>query len=74
MQLLEAAKKDAKIAAGIDNAEYSPLLAWLVENVHQHGRSLTPGEIAVKATGRELTADPYVEYLHRKYEEIYRLE
>ncbi|WP_019010552.1 carboxypeptidase M32 [Deinococcus aquatilis] len=73
VQLLEAARQTPDIAAGIDQAEYAPLLAWLTENVHQHGRSLTPEQITVAATGRPLTADPYVAYLHEKYEGIYGL-
>ncbi|GAA5502806.1 carboxypeptidase 1 [Deinococcus xinjiangensis] len=74
VQLLEAAKQDAAIAAGIEQANYAPLLAWLVENVHQYGRSRLPNEIAQGATGRTLTADPYVKYLHDKYEGIYGLK
>jgi carboxypeptidase Taq len=74
VQLLEAAQADAGVAAGLERAEYGPLLAWLVENVHQHGRSLTPAEITERATGRALSADPYVAYLHAKYGEIYGLE
>ncbi|MHA0042718.1 carboxypeptidase M32 [Deinococcus sp. PEB2-63] len=73
VQLLEAARQDAGVAAGIDRAEYGPLRAWLVEQVHQHGRSLTPAELTVQATGRPLSADPYVAYLTRKYGEIYNL-
>lgn len=74
VQLLEAAQTDAAVASGIQNAEYAPLLAWLTEHVHQHGRSLTPGQIAQQATGRPLDAGPYVAYLHRKYAEIYGLQ
>lgn len=74
VQLLEAAKTDPAVAAGVERAEYGPLLAWLVENVHQHGRSLPPAEIIERATGRPLTADPYVAYLHEKYEGIYGLK
>lgn len=73
VQLLEAARQDAGVAAGINRAEYGPLRAWLVEQVHQHGRSLTPAELTVQATGRPLSADPYVAYLTRKYGEIYSL-
>lgn len=74
VQLLEAAKQNPDVASGIERAEYAPLLAWLVENVHQHGRSLLPNEIAERVTGRTLSADPYVKYLHDKYEGIYGLK
>ncbi|WP_102128502.1 carboxypeptidase M32 [Deinococcus planocerae] len=74
VQLLEAARRDPEIAAGIERAEYAPLLAWLAEQVHSHGRSLTPAELTERATGRALSADPYVAYLHAKYEDIYGLK
>lgn len=74
VQLLEAAQRDPAVAQGVGAAEYGPLRAWLVEHVHQHGRSLTPAELTVQATGQALSADPYVAYLHRKYGGIYRLD
>lgn len=73
VQLLEAAQRDERIRAGVQRAEYAPLLAWLTENVHQYGRSLTPAELTQQATGRPLSADPYVAYLHEKYTAIYGL-
>ncbi|WP_216329484.1 carboxypeptidase M32 [Deinococcus aestuarii] len=74
VQLLEAARRDAEVAAGVGRAEYGSLLAWLARHVHGHGRSLTPAELTERATGRPLTADPYVAYLHAKYEDIYGLK
>ncbi|ASN81651.1 carboxypeptidase M32 [Deinococcus ficus] len=74
VQLLEAAQRDPAIAAGVQAAEYGPLREWLVQHVHRHGRSRTPEELTVQATGRPLTADPYVAYLHAKYEDIYNLK
>ncbi|MBB5378900.1 carboxypeptidase Taq [Deinococcus metalli] len=74
VQLLEAAQRDPAVAEGVAQAEYGPLLAWLTEHVHQYGRSLTPGELTERATGRPLSADPYVAYLHAKYEDIYGLK
>lgn len=74
VQLLEAAKQDPAIAAGIERAEYAPLLAWLAQNIHQYGRSLTPTQLTQQATGQGLTADSYIAYLHQKYGEIYGLD
>lgn len=73
VQLLEAAQRDPAVAAGVAAAEYGPLLEWLVREVHQYGRSLTPPELIVQATGRPLSADPYVAYLEAKYGDIYGL-
>ena len=73
VQLLEAAKRDPEIAAEVDRAEYGRLRGWLVQNVHQYGRSKTPTEITVAATGGPLSADAYVKYLEDKYGDIYGL-
>jgi len=73
VQLLDAAKQDADIAADLQKAEYGRLREWLVQNVHQFGRSRTPGEIVMGATGRPLSADAYVTYLEDKYGDIYGL-
>jgi carboxypeptidase Taq len=74
VQLLDAAKQDAEIAADVERAEYGRLREWLVQNVHQYGRSRTPGEIVQAATGRPLSADAYVRYLEDKYTDIYGLK
>ncbi|WP_424950370.1 carboxypeptidase M32 [Deinococcus sp.] len=73
VQLLEAAKGDAGIAEEVERAEYSRLRGWLVQNVHRYGRSRTPHEITVGATGKPLGADAYVKYLEDKYSDIYGL-
>ncbi len=74
VQLLDAARADPEIAAEVERAEYGKLRAWLVEHVHQYGRSRTPSEIVQAATGKPLSADGYVAYLESKYTEIYGLE
>ncbi|WP_350244076.1 carboxypeptidase M32 [Deinococcus sonorensis] len=74
VQLLDAARQDPAIEAEVQQAEYGLLREWLVTNVHQYGRSLTPVELTVQATGRPLSADSYVQYLEQKYTDIYRLD
>lgn len=74
VQLLEAAKKESQIATEVEQANYDSLSKWLVEHVHQYGRSLTPNELTERATGQALTADPYVDYLWQKYGEIYGVQ
>lgn len=60
---------DTQIAKG----EFVPLLSWLRENVHQYGSKYLPKELVVKATGEPLTSRYYVEYLNKKYSDIYAL-
>jgi len=71
-QLLAQLKKDvptavAEIAAG----NFTPVNTWLKENVHGPSRVLTPGTLVKKVTGKELSAQFFVDYLNEKYSKIY---
>jgi carboxypeptidase Taq len=66
-QLFQTAKKQRKIAAALDNADYAPLLTWLRTNVHAHGAALTPQEIMQSATGRPTEAKGYLKHLRERY-------
>jgi carboxypeptidase Taq len=53
--------------------DFAPVLAWLRENVHRHGASLSPGELIAKATGSALDPSHFARYLKAKYAEVYGL-
>lgn len=59
-ELLEAGKLDS-------------IHGWLAENVHKHGAVYTFGELIEKATGEELQLNHYINYLQKKYFEVYKL-
>ncbi len=80
--LFEAAARD--LGAADDSAEggfgeafargeFAPLLAWLREHIHRHGRSRTAPEILLGATGQTLGAGPWLAYARRKYGALYGL-
>jgi len=60
---------DAMLAAG----EFAPLRSWLHEHVHQHGRRYGAAELCRRATGRDLSSEPFLTYLERKLVHAYRL-
>jgi carboxypeptidase Taq len=67
-QLLEALRADlpdldAEIAAG----RFGDLIGWLRENVHRVGASLSSQELIRNATGRPLSASPWLRYAEGKY-------
>jgi carboxypeptidase Taq len=62
-----------QLKAQIEQGEFSDLLAWLRENIHQHGAKFEPMELLERVTGNRLTAEPYVQYLQHKFGEIYGL-
>jgi carboxypeptidase Taq len=73
-QLMEAIEKDLpdhaeQFAAG----EFAPLLGWLHDRVHRHGRKFTPAELLDRAIGQPMDAGPWIAYIERKFGEIYGL-
>lgn len=47
---------------------------WLKKNIHQCGSEMTSEEIVHKATGKYLTARPFLEYLKKKYYALYEID
>ena len=58
---------DTLIAAG----EFSPLLGWLRENIHTHGRRYTPDQLCERATGKPVSDRPLLDYLTAKLYPVY---
>ena len=54
-------------------AEIAGLMDWLRENIHQHGRALSPSELVLRATGRKLDHQAFVRYASDKFSDLYRL-
>ena len=61
------AERDAMFARG----EFRPLLDWLVEHVHRHGRRYGARELVARITGGEPSAEPLMNHLNRKASEFY---
>jgi carboxypeptidase Taq len=57
----------------IREGDFEPLHEWFRENVHQHGRRYTIDELVREATGEDLTADYFLDYVNEKFGEIYDL-
>ena len=55
----------------INKSNYSSLLNWLRENIHQHGRRYLRNELLEKSTGETLNAKPYIAYLKDKASQVY---
>lgn len=67
-QLMFAAeKKIPGLPDQLAQGNYAPLLHWLRENVHQHGRKYLPAELMRRATGEPTQARYRIEYLRHKY-------
>jgi len=60
---------EAQIGAG----EFSPLLDWLRENIHRHGRKFTAVELLQRVCGSGLDAAPWLGYVRDKFGALYEL-
>ena len=73
-QFFEAAKSRVPgLTDALAAGEYAPLRAWLTENIYQHGRTYAPHELLERATGQDLSVEPYLRYLNEKYRDLYDL-
>jgi carboxypeptidase Taq len=68
-QMFSAAQKSIpQLQSQIANKNYGPLLNWLRENVHRHGKTYSARELCIKATGEELDFKYFMDYVHNKYQ------
>ncbi len=73
-QLWAAAREElTDLDAGIAAGDFSPLLRWLRENIHQHGRRFPAPELCERVTQRPLSHDPLIGYLREKLTPLYGL-
>lgn len=71
-QLLETIQHDVPdLWERVELGDFVSLLVWLREHVHRYGRRKTAVEIVTEATGRKPSAEPYLQYLERKYGALY---
>jgi carboxypeptidase Taq len=62
------------LPAQFERGEFLPLREWLRDNLHKHGRKFTPKETLKKVTGADaVQVGPYVNYLTKKFTDIYGL-
>jgi carboxypeptidase Taq len=52
---------------------FKDILEWLRINVHCHGAKFEPQILIQKVTGSKINPQPYMNYLKKKYEQIYQL-
>jgi carboxypeptidase Taq len=60
--------------AHVERGEFSPILTWLREKVHRHGRKYPPALLVQKATGKPLSAEAFIRYVKNKFGELYGLK
>ena len=73
-QLWECILKDIpNLPSQIEEGEFTALLSWLREKIHNPGSRYEPQELVQRVTGRKIDPQPYIRYLNQKYADIYGL-
>ena len=68
-QFFEQARADlGDLDAQFERGDFRPLLDWLREKIHRHGKRYRAGELARRITGKELSAEPLLRHLRKKAE------
>lgn len=71
-QFFAQAEKDiSKLTELIAANNTKPLLDWLRDNIHQHGKRYSATDLCKRITGEPLNADYFMTYAEKKYEVIY---
>ena len=73
-QFFEQGRKDlGDLDAMFARGEFKPLLDWLREKIHRHGKRYTARQLVKRITGSELSADPLMRHLENKAREFYHV-
>jgi carboxypeptidase Taq len=71
-QLLAALAKDTQDWRNqLAQGNLENIRVWLTKKVHSQGNLYDPADLIKRITGKELDAEPYLEYLQEKYSRLY---
>jgi carboxypeptidase Taq len=69
VQIWDRARADlGDVEEQFARGEFAPLREWLREQVYRHGGMYPPRELLQRVTGSDLDPEPYLAYLHAKFE------
>ena len=69
----DALKKIPQLPEDYKKGQFSNLLSYLKENIHQYGSTYRANELIKRVTGEDLNSDYFLKYIEKKFYPIYRL-
>ncbi|OMF38241.1 carboxypeptidase M32 [Paenibacillus sp. FSL H8-0548] len=66
-------KEQKSFWTNVGNGELLPVKEWLSERIYKYGKLRTPSELIQNVTGKPLDPQYLVDYLTKKYTDIYKL-
>lgn len=73
VQMLAAMEQDFDPWADVAKGDLSRVTSWLGEKIHRHGKLLTPPQLLRNAIGTDFDPTCYVDYLTKKFTDLYHL-
>jgi carboxypeptidase Taq len=71
-QFFEQAKSDlGSLDEHFARGDFAPLLGWLRDRIHRHGRRYTAAQLVQRVTGKSLSSDALIQHLTAKVEKYY---
>lgn len=71
-ELYQAAERElGSLQQMFAEGEFVPLLRWLREKIHRHGRTFAPADLIRRATGVEPSGQPLIDSLRSRYLPLY---
>jgi carboxypeptidase Taq len=70
-QVRNAAKQELDFDGLIREGKFGPIREWMTENIHKHGQRYKSQELVRRATGEEITAEHFLDYIEEKYRSLY---
>ncbi|MBQ2998764.1 MAG: carboxypeptidase M32, partial [Oscillospiraceae bacterium] len=70
-QMLAKMREDLDVEAVIASGSLKPIADWLGEKIHQYASMYDPEELFIKVCGAPFDPTYYVEYLEKKFSDIY---
>ncbi len=68
-----AVNANPNIPEHISQGQFDPLRDWLTENLYQYGSQFTAAEILKRVTGKDLSIEPFMDYIQQKFGTLYSL-
>lgn len=72
-QMLKKMKEDIDVDSVCSSGTLKPIADWLTEKIYQYASLYDPEELFKMVCGEEFDPEYYIEYLEKKYSDIYKL-
>ncbi|MDG1894307.1 MAG: carboxypeptidase M32 [Fuerstiella sp.] len=66
-----AAEQIGDLPSLFASGDFAPLLAWLRQNIHQHGQRFSAGRLVEVVTGNPLSTQPLIDQLNTRFRPLY---